>query len=285
MALCYETPLISFSGYAGFNNLRLEAVPARLVADLRRVYRDHRKSMRKIVGLDIMEDGTQSETEMNPPIAFLYNRDVDWSAQRIGLKYNEDWPSLPREAFDGPGRNLSLGADNEHIRAEVYQPLVKTFDAVVEDWRNARRFAPLRVSVPNNVAWGKAHEPIKEPVVVQSGDVQVIVTTEEDLEDYFLRRPDVRFYQVTPDGINVCRWLQEGDGIGLLREKLGEGKEFHSIKAKCASPTRYYGMVREKRRNGDITIPIWPDCRLPSAEASTATEQPCGDENAAGDGG
>jgi len=282
VTLCYETPLIGFGGYAGFNNVRIEGAPTQFVENLRRVYRDHRKSMRKIVGVDIMEDGTKRETEMNPPIAFLYNRDVDWSEQRIALKYNEDWPNLPPDAFAGPGRNMALGGDVLYGRAEVYQPLVKTYDAVVEDWRNAKRFAPLKVRVPKNVAWGKAHEPIKEPVVAQSKDVQVVVTTEEDLEDYFLRKPDVQFYQVTPDGIDVCSWQAGDDGVELVKEKLGEGEVSHSMRTKRKSPMRYYGMVRENRRNGDITIPIWPDCRLPSGEQATAAaERSSSDKNAA----
>ncbi len=282
VTLCYETPLVGFGGYAGFDNLRIEGVPPQFVDNLRRVYRDHRKSMRKIVGVDILEDGTKRESEMNPPIAFVYNRDVDWSEQRIALKYNEDWPNLPPDAFAGPGRNMGLGGDVLYGRAEVYQPLVKSYYAVVEDWRNAKRFAPLKVRVPKNVAWGKAHEPLKEPVVAQSKDVQIVVTTEEDLEDYFLRKPDVQFYQVTAEGTDVCRWQAGDEGVKLVKEKLGKGVASQSTRTKRKSPMRYYGMVRENRKNGDITIPIWPDCRLPSGEQATAAaERSSSDKNAA----
>jgi len=278
VTLCYETPLIGFGGYAGFNNLRIEDVAPQFVDNLRRVYRDHRKSMRKIVGVDILEDGAKRETEMNPPIAFVYNRDVDFSLQRIALKYNEDWPNLPADAFVGPGRDMELGGDVLYGRAEVYQPLVKTYDAVVEDWRNAKRFAPLHVRVPKNVAWGKAHDPIEEPVVAQCKDVQVVVTTEEDLDNYFLRKPGVQFYQVTPEGIDVCRWKAGDDGVELIKEKLREGEASQSMREKHKSPARYYGTVRENRRNGDITIPIWPDCRILSsgqtARAVEAAPQP-----------
>ena len=255
VTLCYETPLVGFGGYAGFDYLRIEGTPPQFVDYLRRVYCDHRRSMRKIVAVEILEDGSKRETEMNPPIAFVYNRDVDWPELRIALKYNEYWPDLPPDAFVSPGRNMGLGEDVLYGRAEVYQPLVKTYDAVVEDWRNAKQFAPLKVRVPKDVAWGKVHAPIKEPVVAQHKDVQVVVTTEEDLEDYFLRKPDVQFYQVTPEGIDVCRWQAGDEGVKLVKEKLGDGEASHSMRTKRKSPTRYYGMMRENRRNGDITIP------------------------------
>ena len=269
VTLGYETPLINFGGYAGFDNLRIEGVAPRLVDNLRRVYRDHRKFMPKIVSVRILEDGTKRETEMNPPIAFVYNREADFSVQRIALKYNEDWHNLPADAFVGPSRDMSLGGNVFHSRAEVYQPLVKTYHAVVEDWRNAKRFAPLKVRVPKNVAWGKAHEPIKQPVVAQGKDIQVVVTTEEDLEHYFLRTLNVDFYQVTSEGIDVCTWEAGDEGVELVKRKFEEGKVFPSTKTRRKPPRRYYGMVREIHKNGDITIPIWPDCRSPSAQMRT----------------
>ena len=95
------------------------------------------------------------ETELNPPIAFVYNRDVDWTVQRIALKYNEDWPSLPPEAFVGPDRNMGLGGDVVYSRGEIYQPLVKTYDAVVEDSAERECFKPLRVSCAKEHSLGQ----------------------------------------------------------------------------------------------------------------------------------
>ena len=97
-----------------------------------------------------------------------------------------------------------------------------------------------------------------------------MVTTEEDLEDYFLRKPNVQFYQVTSDGVDVCRWRAGENGVDLVKERLGQAGESRTTGARRSSPTRYYGNVRENHKNGDITIPIWPDCRLPSEEQSTA---------------
>ena len=277
VTLYYPTPLIGFSGYAGFDKLRLEGVTPELVQYLRRVYQDHRKWTPKIVRIDVSEDGTRSEVELNPPIAFLYNADVDWSQQRIALKYNEDWPQLPAEAFAGPNRKQSFGGEEVYNHAEVYQPLVKTYDAVTEDWRNARRFPGLRVEVPKNVAWGRAlGQPVTEAVIARCKDVQFVVITDEALEDYFLREPGLSFYQITVDGISEREWRVGDEGIELIRKELGADEVSRSTTRERKLLTRYHGyvyyrMVREDVKNGDITIPIWPDCRYPVGAAGWET--------------
>jgi hypothetical protein len=218
--LPYHTVLVPFGGFhAGFEHLRIQGVTPQFVQNLRRAYRDHRVHVPKIVSKRIMEDGHPHETEMNPPIGFVYNRDVDWSDQRLALKYNEVWPHLPAEAFAGPDRDL-LGKGRQGA-AVSYVSLVKTYDAVVEDWGNAARFRPLAAQVPKDVAWGKWGKPIEDPVVVQNNDVQVVVTTQEDLKACFLQKPQARFYQVSRDAISVCRWVSEGGSVKVIKEELG----------------------------------------------------------------
>lgn len=97
--------------------------------------------------------------------------------------------------------------------------------------------------------------------------MQIVVTTEEDLEVYFLQLPvpnGPTFYQVLPDEINVCYWkLADSGEKTFIREELGKGALSHSMRTTHKPPTSYYGMVCENRKNGDITIPVWPDCRVP----------------------
>ncbi|MHB0961402.1 MAG: hypothetical protein ACYC0X_34340 [Pirellulaceae bacterium] len=261
----------------GFDKLRLEGVTPELVQYLRHVYQDHRKWTRKIVRIDVLEDGTRSEAELNPPIAFLYNADVDWSQQRIALKYNEDWPQLPAEAFAGPNRKQSFAGKEVYNHAEVYQPLVKTYDAVTEDWRNSQRFPGLRVEVPENVAWGRSlGQPVTEAVNARCKDVQFVVITHEALEDYFLREPGLSFYQITVDGVSEREWRVGDEGIDLIRKELGADEVSRSTTRERTLLTRYHGyvyyrMVREDVKNGDITTPIWPDCRLPVGAAGWET--------------
>ena len=174
--------------------------------------------------INVKDDGSREEIEMNPLLAFVYNRDVDLRYQRIGLKYNEDWPNLPPSAFVGPGRDVP--ADPPFSRAEVYQPLIETYHAVVEDWGDAKHFEPLKLQVPENVAWGKAHDPIEEPVVARSSDIQIIIVAQEDLKGCFLQKRDYEFYQITLDGAKIWTWERGENGMELVAEELEEmGKE------------------------------------------------------------
>ncbi len=261
LELPYHMPLFALNGFfAGFERLRIDGVTPQFVQNLRRAYRDHRRYVPKIV----REDG--KGTEMNPPIAFVYDRSLDWSKARLCLKYNANWRHLPPEAVAGPDRNL-LGKDSA---AEYYVTLIKTYDGVVEDWAHAGEFKPLAVQVPKNIAWGKWGRPIKEPVVAHAKDVQIVVTTEEDLDSYFQPPPlpvGPSFYQVTPEGVNLCYWKSDdGHEKELIKEKLEEATRdtlLQSERRKRRPPTLYYGQARDNRKNGDITIPVWPDCRVP----------------------
>ena len=216
VVLQYATPLCNFGGYAGFSALKIEGTQAQFVRDLQRVYRKHRTLVRKIIAIEQLDDGTRHEAEMNAPLALVYNRDVDWTKQRMALKYNEDWPCLPDTAYVGAGRNLD---GDLFSRAEVYQPLMCSFDSVVEDWRNAKRYRALDARVPKGVAWGKAHRPIEEPIIVDADRVQIIVLTSEIIHDFFSRE-DVSFYQVTTTGTHICRWNAEDGHITLIKDRL-----------------------------------------------------------------
>jgi hypothetical protein len=100
-------------------------------------------------------------------------------------------------------------------------------------------------------------------------EVQVVVTTEEVLEDYFLRTPGLRFYRLADDKASVCHWRMGDEGVELVEKPIGSESQGTSDNSdatqhKTEPPLRYYGWVRKNQRNGDITVPIWPDCRAPS---------------------
>jgi hypothetical protein len=264
VVLRYHTASAPFDGYyAGFNQLRIDGVPPQLVENLRRIYRDHRLIFPKIV-----RDGG---TEMNPPIALVYNQEIDWNEQRLALKYNEDWPHWPAAAFAGQRDAL----DRMCPPAELYVPLVKTYDAIVEDWGNARKYKPLAVQTPKDIAWGKSRGTwIDEPVAASSKDVQFVVTTEEDLDVYFLQRSlpnGPTFYQVVADKANVCYWESDDSGEKtFVKDDIGNEGALRSVKSDRKPPMLYYGQSRENRRNGDITIPIWPHSRVHEGEPASS---------------
>jgi hypothetical protein len=222
ITLDYDVHDEGFGSTAGFSFLRIEGVSPRLVQRLRNAYHDHRKDVPRVLKPHeyfLNEDGSPLMVEVNAPHWFIYNRDVDWSKQRIALKYNENWPHLPAGAFLPPERAKVWG-DSIVGRAEVYWPLVKTYDAVVEDWYDARRFKPLQVQVPKNIAWGIFGEPITEPVIASADDIQFVAVPSSNLEEYFDRKPELSFYRITKNWVKKCTWRKGEDGDAELEEKV-----------------------------------------------------------------
>lgn len=243
--------------YTGFPKLLIKDVKPVFVQGVRWAYFEHRRSFPKITRADGLE--------LNPPVAFIYNHDVDWKATRIGLKYNEDWPEPPPSGFEGPSRNANT--TNPKVWPSRYVPLVRDYDAVVNDWQNAREVARLRVEVPKNVAWAVGGDPIATPVSIPFDKCQCIITTQEDLEVYFRQLPlpdGPVFFRISGPEVSECYWEQNDDGEPTLRcDKRDINAPLSQTLRRATSPSLYYGMVREGRRNGDITIPMWPDCRIP----------------------
>jgi|GEM_PF-5693298 len=252
--------------YTGFGKLLLKDVPQKAIQNIRWVYTAHRQHFPKITRAD--------GVELNPPVAFLFNHDVDWKTVRIGLKFNEDWPNLPPAAFNGPDRGV--GRKDQRTGASHYVPLVKRYEAVVYDWQNAQQINPLRVRVPENVAWGKGGEIIANPVVLSYAECQVVVTTEEDLEVYFLQLPlpdgPILFRLAGPE-VSECFWEIDDDGETVMKcERRDRSEPLIEKRTRALAPSLYYGNVREGHRNGDITIPVWPDCRVPLGVPSSHYE-------------
>lgn len=198
-----------FGSYAGFPFLRLEGTNASMIVNLRKAYRharsyyDHKK-----VEIYIDKHGKHEEQEINPLHLFVYNRNVDWKNQRITQKYNEDWPNWPVEAIAEKKDLLPLGPTNE------YHPFIKTYEAVVEDRQYAKWFDPLKVSVPRGIKWAMlVVPPIKEPVVAQAKDIQIIILPENKLKDYYHRKPKHEFYQLTGESFKLLAWNEDGEII------------------------------------------------------------------------
>jgi hypothetical protein len=225
----YDVHDVALGSTAGFGFLRIERTSPKLVQHVRSMFRDYRKDVPRVLKPHEYyrnKDGSRLMIDESAPHLFVYNRDVDWSLQRIALKYNENWPHLPDEAFQPPEREKKwmegfLGP-NVNMRAEVYQPLVKTCDALVDDWGNARRFKPLKVRVPENVAWGVFGEPIEVPVVVSADDIQLVVTASNRYENYFSRQPNATFYRITKDWVKKCTWHKSERDVELVEKVLAE---------------------------------------------------------------
>jgi hypothetical protein len=232
ITLEYDVHDEAFGSTAGFGFLRIERASPKLTQHVRSMYRDYRKDVPRVLKPHkyyANKDGSPLMVEVNTPHLFVYNSDVDWSLQRIAVKYNENWPHLPATAFQPPEREKRWGFFGWNGHAEDYQPLVKSYEAVVDDWGNARRFKPLKVQVPKNVAWGVFGEPIKVPVVVSADDVQLVVTTSDNYEKYFLRQPKLTFYRITKDWVKKCTWHKGESDVELVEKGLAEEPDARGV--------------------------------------------------------
>jgi hypothetical protein len=197
----------TFGGYAGFHRLRIKESSLGITGNLQKLYRYLRRDFAKEVRIEIDQSGNRIETEINPFDLLVYNREVDWKNQRLALKYNEDWRQLPESAVKGPPRWNYFGGKG--VRAERYLSYLPIYEAVIDDWKHAAEVAPLRVQVPENVAWGIAGPEIDEPVVIQADAVQLIILPSDDLKAYFHETEQFTFYSITEDGVHELSW-QDG---------------------------------------------------------------------------
>lgn len=111
----------AFGGFGGFEKLELTHVRKSMIENLRRVYRSLRATAPKHVRITYDSEGNEVATEINGFRLFVYQRDVQFNRQRLALKYNENWMSLPPEAFKAEGRRSGEG----ELRAESYVPLIR----------------------------------------------------------------------------------------------------------------------------------------------------------------
>lgn len=108
LELIYDYDLKSgtLGGYAGFANLAVENATDRLKQDLKTLYSTLRVSFP--LELRMRAEKEQAPVELNGFHLFVYNRNVDFNKQRIGLKYNEAWMNLPPEALNSPSRKVEF---------------------------------------------------------------------------------------------------------------------------------------------------------------------------------
>lgn len=191
------TAIPSFCGFAGYWRIRLPDESRELARNLKILYDDLRKDIPRELREYVNEDGKTDIREVNGFHLFVYNREFDPLAWKIGLRYNENWVQ----------DESSFGGSQATTRLEFF---VSDPKAVVVDWRDSPLIPPLRTRCPPipkrdmSIPWGNgiAGKQILEPVELD-GDIQVIVTDTEDLRSYYRGSKNVRFFSVTNDGIKV----------------------------------------------------------------------------------
>jgi hypothetical protein len=92
-------------GFAGFHVLRLEGKTSVIKSRMAVAYRELRESFPATYSTIKEEDGKERKFEDNGFAVYIYNRGIDWTKQRLAIRYNENWFSPPESALREVGRN------------------------------------------------------------------------------------------------------------------------------------------------------------------------------------
>jgi hypothetical protein len=197
----------NLSGFAGFRTLSVQSVSSQVVMRIHDVYSHLNPNNVKTLKVFIDAGGKRKEVETGGFHFFVYNRDVDWSFQRLALKYNEDWVDIPNNALQGSRKPANCIKGFPGVGpVRTYSPFIRSYEAVVSDWRDAKAFAPLKVSVPNNIAWGVIGPRITEPVEADMKDVQFVILERDNLRKYYHRKLLYEYFLITESGIQIAGW-------------------------------------------------------------------------------
>jgi hypothetical protein len=208
-----------FGGYAGFERIKLTNLPEPMRLGLRGIYASLRQNCPMVVRIDHDKAGNNVLTEINGFHLFVYNRDVNWHKQRIGIKYNERWMAPPVQATTA---TASRPSGFGRAPSKEYTSFVFNRDGIVEDWKNARVFGELKVTIPERIPWGLTGPKIMEPVLADAKQIQIVVlagTDGDSVDEYFSKTRGVEFFTITADGVKRFVWAE----TGLVGEDYKEG--------------------------------------------------------------
>jgi hypothetical protein len=197
----------AFGGHAGFERLLIKGGTPQVTRALHVVYEQLRRGEPWVVRIDADAEGNEVQTETNGFHLFVYNRDVMWTQQRIGNKYNENWMNLPPQAVTP---TLDRPSGFGRVPATRYVSFQASYEGVVDDWKNASRFQALKVRVPNEVPWGLTGPAISDPVSIAAEEIQLLVCLDDDLTRYFRQEEDTPFFAISVDGVRRFAWTEKG---------------------------------------------------------------------------
>jgi hypothetical protein len=193
-----------FCGFAGFEVLRLEGKTSEIKSRLASTYKKLREKHPATLSTIEEEDGTETKFEDNGLAVFIYNRDVDWTKQRLAIRYNEDWFNPPESALRAAGRN-----DYDPKYARHYDTFVESVEAVAEDWKYSTAYPGLRVGVPDNAGWAAPGDRLLTPVRAKVADVQFIIVAQDSEQRrirLFERKEGNSFVTVDANGVSTVDW-------------------------------------------------------------------------------
>lgn len=217
MTFSYSRPAYAqpaLCGYTGFWRLEVVDTDRNIKKSFRRLYKTLRRDYPKIIKVIIIEDieddelrqelgaeGGEIRQELNGIHVFVYNADYDVNKFGLGLKYNEQWHSPPKEAVGERRTDFFPLAS-----ASVYEPFVREYNAVVQDWRRADKVDALSVRVPKNIAWAKIARRREEPVRASASNLRFVVIPDGLLTECYRKTERAQFWEITAGGVMMGTW-------------------------------------------------------------------------------
>lgn len=200
----YPPDTFAFCGYAGFTKMKIVGETRALSSHVKSFFKARYKQQagKEYVG------AMGPEEDFAGFRLFVYDRSFAYTpGSRIGLKYNENWARLQKEATDSPKRKRGMGR-TEELRFTTFVP---TVDAVAHEWQHATEVSGLPTRVPAGAGWGTSGPRIKEPAQIDAAKVQLVVVPEHNLAVLFERTPGTEFFAITIDGIVRWHWDERRD--------------------------------------------------------------------------
>ena len=173
-------------GYAGYGNLLVKQVPAKMLANLN--------------GLHKFVYGEEAAALSVSPPLFVYNRNFPLSSP-FGVKYNEDWQAI------------QLG--EAKLKRGIYDELGGA-EFVIDDWASAKEIAPLAIAegrAPMVQPDGETG-PVEEPLEIDASKVKLVVLLGGDGEvSRFARREEGLVFFVVTERVLRYRFDRTGTAV------------------------------------------------------------------------
>ena len=200
----------NFGSYYGFARIKVMGVPDESISDFRKLYHSLRRHSAKTI-IEFYRNGKKTSYESDPFVVLIYNKDVDLSKVRIGLKFNENWNKFPDKALSktserAKSRFALTGEQSSLYRRPLYTSFLQSYEAIQHDLGRADLVPGLSVKLPENSGWAIHGAPLLTPVECDFSSVQFVILHTDGIKPCFNRRPTLPFYVINDEGCFVHGW-------------------------------------------------------------------------------
>lgn len=115
---------------------------------------------------------------------FLYQRDCNLGAMRIGLRYNEHWATIQR-----------AHASEEHVMYDE----IGDAGAIVENWQSCELVRALTHTATGTLA--DAKQDGSSEITLPAVDIKFVVCTNTDIQPYVNLSEDLEWHEITDESV------------------------------------------------------------------------------------